>query len=59
MTNGAVGAALFDIVNVQNWTMAPPPAEHEPGHDMDYLTNFERKFRQQGKPIHRMRFVKA
>src|SRR6201999_2801602 len=21
---------------------APPPAENQPGHDMDYLTNFER-----------------
>lgn len=41
------------------FTEAEPPAEHEPGHDMDYLTNFERKFRQQGKPIHRMRFVKG
>ncbi len=36
-----------------------PPAEQAPQHDMDYLTNFERKFRRQGKPIHRMRFVKA
>jgi tRNA (guanine-N7-)-methyltransferase len=34
----------------------PPPEEHEPAHDLDYLTNFERKFRQQGKPISRMRF---
>jgi tRNA (guanine-N7-)-methyltransferase len=31
----------------------PPPSEREPQHTMDYLTNFERKFRQQGKPIHR------
>ena len=37
----------------------PPPEEHAPAHDMDYLTNFERKFRRQGKPIHRMRFEKA
>ena len=37
---------------------AEPPAEHQPGHDMDYLTNFERKFRREGKPIWRMRFVK-
>jgi tRNA (guanine-N7-)-methyltransferase len=35
-----------------------PPRENEPSHDMDYLTNFERKFRQQGKSIHRMRFEK-
>jgi tRNA (guanine-N7-)-methyltransferase len=31
----------------------PPPAENVPVHDMDYPTNFERKFRKQGKPIHR------
>jgi tRNA (guanine-N7-)-methyltransferase len=33
--------------------------ESAPRHDMDYLTNFERKFRQQGKAIHRMRFEKS
>lgn len=38
---------------------APPPVEHTPTHDMDYLTNFERKFRQEGRTIHRMRFEKA
>jgi tRNA (guanine-N7-)-methyltransferase len=36
-----------------------PPAEHVPAHDMDYLTNFERKFRQQGKAIYRMQFEKG
>lgn len=35
---------------------AEPIPEHQPEHDMDYLTNFERKFRQEGRPIHRMRF---
>lgn len=34
----------------------PPPESGTPAHDMDYLTNFERKFRQQGKPIYRMRW---
>jgi tRNA (guanine-N7-)-methyltransferase len=33
----------------------PPPSEQAPSHDLDYLTNFERKFRKQGKPIFRMR----
>jgi tRNA (guanine-N7-)-methyltransferase len=37
---------------------AEPPAGHEPRHDMDYLTNFERKFRQKGRAIYRMGFVK-
>jgi tRNA (guanine-N7-)-methyltransferase len=36
----------------------PPPSEKEPLHDLDYLTNFERKFRKQGKPIFRMRYEK-
>jgi tRNA (guanine-N7-)-methyltransferase len=31
----------------------PPPEEKEPTHEMDYLTNFERKFRREGRPIHR------
>lgn len=34
----------------------PPPEERQPEHDLDYLTNFERKFRKQGKPIWRMRY---
>ena len=36
----------------------PPPEEAAPAHDMDYLTNFERRFRKQGKPIHRSRHQK-
>jgi tRNA (guanine-N7-)-methyltransferase len=31
----------------------PPPTEITPQHDMDYLTNFERKSRQAGKPVYR------
>lgn len=37
---------------------AEAPEEHRPTHDLDYLTHFERKFRKEGRPIHRMRFVK-
>ncbi len=37
-------------------TPLPPLSEKEPSHDLDYLTNFERKFRQQGKPIYRLRY---
>ena len=36
-----------------------PPAENSPEHDMDYLTNFERKFRREGRPIHRSRYRKV
>ena len=32
----------------------PPPEPGTPAHDLDYLTNFERKFRKQGKPIYRL-----
>jgi tRNA (guanine-N7-)-methyltransferase len=32
-----------------------PPREVAPEHDMDYLTNFERKFRLEGRPIYRSR----
>ena len=34
----------------------PPPAEHVPEHDMDYLTSYERKARQRGEPIGRGRW---
>lgn len=30
-----------------------PPVESAPTHDLDYLTNFERKFRREGRPIWR------
>lgn len=39
-------------------TELSPPSESEPQDDMDYLTNFERKFRRQGKPIFRALFEK-
>lgn len=32
----------------------PPPEPGTPAHDLDYLTNFERKFRKQDKPIYRL-----
>ncbi len=34
----------------------PPPEENTPAHDLDYLTNFERKFRKEGRPIYRSRY---
>jgi tRNA (guanine-N7-)-methyltransferase len=37
----------------------PPPEAHEPAHDLDYLTNFERKFRQQGKNIYRQAYERS
>ena len=41
------------LAGLPNFRRLPPPDAAEPKHDMDYLTNFERKFRKQGKPIHR------
>ncbi|HTU18450.1 MAG TPA: tRNA (guanosine(46)-N7)-methyltransferase TrmB [Gemmataceae bacterium] len=37
----------------------PPASEQEPAHDLDYLTNFERKFRKQGKTIFRMSYERS
>lgn len=37
----------------------PPPEMSEARHDLDYLTNFERKARQQGKPVFRARFQRG
>ena len=36
----------------------PPPDSREPVHDQDYLTNFERKFRKEGRPIYRAAWEK-
>jgi tRNA (guanine-N7-)-methyltransferase len=36
----------------------PPPVK-EPEHDLDYLTNFERKFRIEGRPIFRAAYRKG
>jgi tRNA (guanine-N7-)-methyltransferase len=37
----------------------PPPDARQPSHDLDYLTNFERKFRKEGRPIHRAAYEKV
>jgi tRNA (guanine-N7-)-methyltransferase len=37
----------------------PPPPPTEPRHDMDYLTNFERKFRKEGRPIYRAEYERT
>ena len=36
----------------------PLPEPHEPTHPFDYLTNFERKYRIEGRPIHRIGYRK-
>ena len=44
---------------VPAFKLLEPPAENTPEHDMDYLTNFERKFRREGRPIYRSRYANA
>jgi tRNA (guanine-N7-)-methyltransferase len=51
-------ADYFDVITElvrrqQGLKALPPPDEHHPAHDLDYLTNFERKFRKQNRPIFR------
>jgi tRNA (guanine-N7-)-methyltransferase len=41
------------LAGVEGLQVLPPPAENEPRHDFDYLTNYERKKRKAGKPIFR------
>ncbi len=36
----------------------PPPEVKAPEHDLDYLTNFERKYRKEGRPIYRAAYLK-
>ena len=50
-------ADYFDIMRellTQETALRPlsPPDPKEPAHDLDYLTNFDRKFRKEGRPIH-------
>jgi tRNA (guanine-N7-)-methyltransferase len=37
----------------------PPPEAKSPEHEMDFLTNFERKYRRAGKPIYRGQWQKS
>ncbi|MBX3400934.1 MAG: tRNA (guanosine(46)-N7)-methyltransferase TrmB [Gemmataceae bacterium] len=61
---------VTDVADYFEWVMGtlaavpafrrlPNPEENAPSHGMDYLTNFERKFRQEGRPIHRSLFEKV
>lgn len=41
------------VAQVPSLVEVLPPAATDPAHDLDYLTNFERKFRKEGRPIYR------
>jgi tRNA (guanine-N7-)-methyltransferase len=51
----------FDLVSgmlgrMPEYELMPPPDVKNPEHDLDYLTNFDRKYRKEGKPIYRARY---
>jgi tRNA (guanine-N7-)-methyltransferase len=41
------------LAHLQVFTPLPPPDVRDPQHEMDFLTNFERKYRREGRPIYR------
>jgi tRNA (guanine-N7-)-methyltransferase len=46
---------ITELVALQSGLRPLPVGDlHEPAHDLDYLTNFERKFRKEGREIYRM-----
>lgn len=47
------------LTGVSAFRILPPPEQADPKHDMDYLTNFERKFRKESRPIYRALCEKA
>jgi tRNA (guanine-N7-)-methyltransferase len=56
-------AAYFEIIQklLDQGTalqVIPVPEVPAPAHDLDYLTNFERKFRKEGRAIYRVVFAK-
>jgi tRNA (guanine-N7-)-methyltransferase len=52
--------SITELVNkVEGMRSLPPPQPQDPSHDLDYLTNFERKFRKEGRPIFRALYVKV
>jgi tRNA (guanine-N7-)-methyltransferase len=53
----AIIGGLMDAL--PNLKRLPPPEPSGPAHDMDYLTNFERKFRKVGKPIYRFLYERT
>ena len=48
---------ISELVARENALRPLPLSEpHEPAHDLDYLTNFERKFRKEGRAIYRQSY---
>jgi tRNA (guanine-N7-)-methyltransferase len=54
------GRAIRELVDAQPaLRFVTPPEPGTPAHDLDYLTNFERKFRKEGRPIFRASWEKV
>jgi tRNA (guanine-N7-)-methyltransferase len=56
--------AYFEVMtglvrSMPHFAELPPPIDRAPEHDMDYLTNFERKARLKGGRIHRAQFERT
>jgi tRNA (guanine-N7-)-methyltransferase len=50
-------AVITDLVaRATRLTPLPPPDVRDPRHDLDYLTNFERKYRREGRAIYRANY---
>jgi len=47
------------LTTMPGFQAVPAPDATDPKHDMDYLTNFERKFRKEGRPIYRSKYLKV
>ncbi len=45
------------MATLSQFTECEPPPESKIEHDFDFLTNFERKFRKEGRPIYRVSYT--
>lgn len=50
-----ITALLADFDQLES---IPSPEPGSPQHDLDYLTNFDRKYRKEGRPIYRARYLR-
>jgi tRNA (guanine-N7-)-methyltransferase len=53
-------AVIADLLSRQDGLRAiPAPQVRDAAHDLDYLTNFERKFRKEGRAVHRAAYERV
>jgi tRNA (guanine-N7-)-methyltransferase len=53
-------AVITDLLSRQVGLRAvPAPQVRDAAHDLDYLTNFERKFRKEGRPVYRTAYERV